>query len=97
MLFRYNGMKCPIIFSNTLLISFLFIVVHFGADPVIGSKDIRICLKLWNDLGNDMADWRERGLDGNHKNISQCYQAEKKYFKKRRLAHRNLCFYEGTG
>ncbi len=73
-------MKCPIIFANTLFLSFLFIVVHFGADPVVGNKDIPICHKLWNDLGNDMANWRERRLDESHKNISQCYQEEKKVF-----------------
>ena len=93
---RYDGMKCPVIFPKMLFLFSLFIVLHFGANPVVGNKDIPICHKLWNDLGNDMADWRTRSLDGDHKNSEQCQKGEKEYFRKRRLGHRKLCFYEGT-
>ena len=91
---RYEGMKCPIVFAKMLFLSW-FIALHFGANPVVGKKDIPICHKLWNDLGNDMAEWRERCLIGDHKNASRCCQAEKNSFKKRRLSHKKLCFYEG--
>ena len=90
-------MKYPVILAKMLLLSLLFIVLHFGANPVVGNKDIPICHKLWNDLGNDMADWRARYLDGDPPiNDVECRRAEKKYFRKRRHSHRKLCFYEGT-
>ena len=91
---RYNGMKCPVIFGKMFLSS-LFIVLHLGANPAVGTKGIPVCHKVWNDLGNDMAEWRERCLVGDHKNTSQCCQAEKKSFRKRRLSHKKICFYEG--
>ncbi len=72
-------------------------MLHLGASYVVGIKDIPICYKQWNDLGNDLADWRGRCFVGDHENISECCQAEKKYFRERRLRHRKLCFYKGTG
>jgi hypothetical protein len=71
-------------------------LLYFGGSVVIGNKDIPFCHKLWNDLGNDLVDWRERCLDGDQEiNSSRC-EAEKEYFVERRRSHRQMCFYEGA-
>ena len=92
---NYNGIKCSVILATKLFVSF-FILLYFGGSLVVGNKEIPCCHKLWNDLGNNMADWRERCLDGDHEINSSCCQAEKEYFKERRRSHRQMCFYEGA-
>jgi hypothetical protein len=92
---NYNGIKCSIILATKVFLSF-FILLYFGGSLIVANKDIPFCHKLWNDLGDDLADWRERCLDGDYEiNSSRC-QAEKDYFEERRRSHRQMCFYEGT-
>ena len=76
---------------------FSFIILScFGGSVVVGNKDIPFCHNLWNNLGNDLADWRERCLDGDQEiNSSRC-RAEKEYFEERRRSHGKMCFYEGA-
>ena len=88
-------MKSFRIFRNKLVL-FSFTILYFGASPVVSNKNIPFCHKPWNDLGNEMADWRERCLDGDHEITSSRCQAEKTYFERRRRSHGKLCFFKGT-
>jgi hypothetical protein len=90
-----NRIKCSVILATKPFISF-FILLSFGGSFVVGNKDIPFCHKLWNDLGNDLADWRERCLNGDHEINSSCCQTEKEHFEGRRRSHKQMCFYEGT-
>ena len=97
---RFKGVNCneikrPVILATKLFLS-VFTSLYFGGIIVVGNKDIPFCHKLWNDLGNDLADWRERCLDVERENISSRCQAEKGYFEERRRSHRKMCFYEGA-
>ena len=91
----YNEIKCSVILATKVFLSFFFLQ-YFGGSLVVGNKDIPFCHKLWNDLGNDMTDWRERVLDRDSKINSSCCRAEKEYFEERRRSHRQMCFYEGA-
>ena len=90
----HEEMKSLRIFRS-MLVLFSITLLHFGTSPVVGNKNIPFCRKAWNDLGNEMVDWRERFLDGDHKNNSQCFQAEKTHFERRRRSHGKLCFFKG--
>ena len=70
-------------------------MINIAGYLVEGNKDIPICHKLWNRLGNDMADWRKQCLDGDDEINSAACQAQKEYFEETRLTHREMCFYEG--
>ena len=83
-----------VIFQEKLLRS-LFILLYFHARLVLSNKDIPVCHKLWNELGNEMQDWRERCLDRDEEISSPSCRAEKDYFKERRRRHKKMCFYEG--
>jgi hypothetical protein len=92
---NYNKIKCSVILATKLILSFI-ILQYFGESLVVGNNDIPFCHNLWNDLGNDLADWRERCFDGDQEiNSSRCC-AEKEYFEERRRSHRQMCFYEGA-
>ena len=94
--FNYSEIKCSVRLATKFFLVSIFILLYFGGIIVVGNKDIPFCHKLWNDLGNDLEEWRERCLDGDHKiNSSRC-QSEKEYFEERRRSHRKMCFYEGT-
>ena len=86
--------KCFVNFPKTLLRS-MFILLYFNVRLVLSNKDIPVCHKLWNKLGNDMHDWRERCLDKDEEIYSLSCQAEKDYFEERRRNHKKMCFYEG--
>jgi hypothetical protein len=92
---NYNKIKRSVNLATRFFISFL-ILLYFGGSLVVGSKDIPCCHKLWNHLGNDLADWRERCLNGDLEINSSCCQARKEYFEERRRSHRQMCFYEGS-
>ncbi|CAB4003686.1 Hypothetical predicted protein, partial [Paramuricea clavata] len=90
---NYSKIKCSVILATKIFLSFI-ILLYFGGSLVLGNKDIPFCHKLWNDLGNNLADRRERCLDGDQEiNSSRC-QSEKEYFEERRLRHRQMCLYE---
>ena len=74
----------------------MFILLYFGADYTVGNKDIPVCHKLWNELGNELRDWRARCFNGTEEINSTSCQTEKEYFEERRKSHREMCFYEGT-
>ena len=74
----------------------MFILLYFGAGHTVGNKDIPVCHKLWNELGNELRDWRARCFKENEEINSTSCQTEKEYFEERRKSHREMCFYEGT-
>ena len=76
----------------TKLFRCLFIFSYFHVRLVLSNKDIPVCHKLWNDLGNEMQDWRGQCLEGDEE--KSCRE-EKEYFEKRRRNHKKMCFYEG--
>jgi hypothetical protein len=90
---NYN--RKALVFSAAKRCFALLVLLIFAGCLVVGNKDIPICHKLWKTLGNDMAGWRERCLDGDREINSSCCQTEKAYFEARRFAHRQMCFYEG--
>ena len=93
---RYHeDMKSFKTFGNKLVL-FSFILQHFGASSVVSNKNIPFCRKQWNDLANEMADWRERCVDEDHDINSPCCREEKTYFERRRRSHGKLCFFKGT-
>ena len=92
---NYNKIKYSVIRAMKLFLSFI-ILSYLGKSLVVGNKDIPFCHKLWNDLGNDLADWRERCFDGDQEIKSSCCRAEKGYLEERRRSHRQMCFYEGA-
>ena len=77
------------------LVLFSLILLHFGTSSVVSNKNIPFCRKPWNDLGNEMADWRERCPDEDHTITSPCCPEEKTYFERRRRSHGKLCFFKG--
>ena len=92
---NYNGRKyCAMLKAKQFLSTFILLL--FGADLTAGNKDISLCHKLWNELGNELRDWRDRCFDGSEEINSTSCRTEKKYFEERRLSHREMCFYEGT-
>ena len=91
---KYNKIKCSEILLTKLILS--FIILYFGGSLVVGNKAIQFCHKLWNDLGNDLAGWRDRCFDGDHETKSPPCRVEKEYFEERRHRHRQMCFYEGA-
>ena len=72
-----------------------FILLYYGVNVVVSDKNIPLCRKFWNQLGNEFTDWRKRCYDGKAKITSPCCKAEKEYLEERRLAHRQMCFFEG--
>ena len=90
-----NRMKYSVIGRSKLFLS-MFMLLYFGADHTVGNKDIPVCHKLWNELGNELRDWRARCFNGTEEINSTSCQTEKEYFEERRKSHREMCFYEGT-
>ena len=91
----YNS-KYTLVFSvakYSCLTSLVFMVI--AGRLAVASNNIPICQQLWRALGGDFADWRARCIDGDQESHSQSCIAEKEYFEVRRLAHRQMCFYEG--
>ena len=69
---NYCKMKCSIILATKLFLSFI-ILLYFGESLFVGNEDIQFCRKLWNDLGNDLAAWRERCFEEDQEiNSSRC-------------------------
>jgi hypothetical protein len=91
----YNS-KYASVFSVTKLscLASLLLIICAGSLAAENSE-FPICHKLWTVLGQDLAAWRERCLDGAQQSNSQCCKAEKEYFENRRPAHRQMCFYQG--
>lgn len=91
-----NSNRKALVFSSAKrCFALLVLLIFAGCLSVVGNKDIPICHKLWKTLGNDLAGWRERCLDGDREINSSCCQTEKAYIEARRIAHRQMCFYEG--
>ena len=90
---NYDNMKFSGVFATRYLLS--LILLYFGANLIDGNKDIPSCQKRLNDLGNDLADWRERCFDGIEENNATCCKKEKEYLEVRRRSHQQTCFYEG--
>ena len=77
-------------------VCFLWLMlVNIAEYLVVGNKDIPICHKLWQAIGQDLVDWRKQCFDGDDEKHSAGCQAQKKYLEERRLTHRKMCFYEG--
>ena len=90
---NYDSMKCSGVFAARYFLS--LILLCFDANLIDGNKDISSCQKRLNDLGIDLADWRERCFDGNEENNATCCKKEKEYLELRRRSHQQMCFYEG--
>ncbi len=93
--FRYNN-KYTSVFSAAKLSCIVSIVAIIIAGRLASANnDIPICHKLWSVLGQDLASWRGRCVEGAHESQSKYCKGEKEYFEDRRRAHRQMCFYEG--
>jgi hypothetical protein len=92
---NYERIKCSVILAAKLFLSSL-ILLHFGAIFIVANRDIPFCDELWNDLGKDLADWRERCFEGDSEIDTPCCHTDKEYFKERRRNHKKMCFYEGN-
>ena len=87
-------------FIATKIILGLFILIYFGASPVICDEDIPFCNESLKALKHDLKVWQGRCLS-KELNYTQdinttCCNAEKKYIQNRRRMHRKLCFYKGN-
>ena len=88
------------IFIGTKIILGLFILIYFGASPVICDDDIPFCKESLKALKHDLKVWQGRCLN-KELNYAQdidtpCCNAEKKYIQNRRRMQRKLCFYKGN-
>ena len=88
------------IFITTKIIFGLFILIHFGASPVICDEDIPFCKVSLKTLKEDLKYWQERCLKKTREYSQDintpCCNAEKKYIQNRRRMQRKLCFYKGN-
>ena len=91
--FSNNGIVYSTISVSKQLLYMFFLYV--SANLIMANKDIPFCHKLWEDLGNEMEDWRLRCLNGTQEITAPCCQAEKEYLEDKRLKHKEMCFYEG--
>ena len=88
------------IFIATKIILGLFILIYFGASPVICDEDIPFCKLSLKTLKEDLKYWQERclkkTLEYSQDINTPCCNAEKKYIQNRRRMQRKLCFYKGN-
>ena len=93
-----DDIKRSLVLAAKLLFTSL-ILVYFGGNLVVGNSPccgIPICDQQWEEFGTDLEDWRKRCWNKSHGVMnSSCCEAEKNYFEERRLAHKQMCFYEG--
>ena len=89
----------PIFIAPKIILG-LFILIYFGASPVICDEDIPFCKLSLKTLKEDLKYWQERcsnkTLEYSQDINTPCCNAEKKYIQNRRRMQRKLCFYKGN-
>ena len=91
----YEEMQKVVVSAAKFLIVSVFLMC-FAANLVVGNKAIPFCDEQWEELANDMADWRERcWIEETGLINSECCNAEYDYMQERAHLHKQMCFYDG--